>query len=80
MIAPLDLPSQGVRLEQIAHAMRISVVDENMAIGMDLGRETGAFIDGTPADTESCFYSAARQRLKQAGCGLLCGIRAIIER
>ena len=80
MIALLDLPPQGVRLEQIAQAVRISMVDENMAIGMDLGRETGAVIDGTPADTEGRLYSAASQRLKQAGCGLRCCIRAIIER
>src|SRR6516165_7323739 len=80
MIAPLDLPSQGVRLKQIAHTMPISVVDENMAIGMDFGRETRAVIDGAPANTEGRLYSAASQRLKQAGRGLLCGVRAIIER
>jgi len=80
MIASLDLPSQSVRLKQIAHAMRIRVVDENMAIRMDLGRETWAVIDGTPTDTEGRLYSAAGQCLKQGGCGLLCGIRAIIER
>jgi hypothetical protein len=60
--------------------MRIGVIDESMAMGMNLGTKTRTVIDGTPADAEGCPYSEACQRLKQVRRGLFCGIRAIIER